>query len=244
MYPKDVPIPPGEDWYYEIGGRIHGPIARDDLEAMLNRAGETALEVRVRKEADGSWTPYRTEKASYSLSPGASSRQHVVSQEPCDEGTFEKPAHRPPKSAPVVATARAGSRPPLANNKEIFAIAILWITVNAVLIVFWGDPYAQERRYLDVLEGIVSEVDEMQSKPTSEAEWMALVAKSKSTLAPIVQDLKRSASASHLPRQQLLWCAQDLAPRIIGPRTKEREEDKRRLKEYLRRVNKILEHGP
>jgi hypothetical protein len=244
VYPKDVPIPSGEDWYYEIGGRTHGPIARDELEAMLSRAGETALEVRVRKGTDGSWSGYRTEQPSHSLEPAPVSGQHVVSREPRDEGAFEKPTRHATKPDPLIPADRPGLRRRLAESKEILAIAILWITVNAVFIVFWGDPYAQERRYLDALEGIVAEVDELQGKPTSDAEWRALAAKSKSTLAPIVQDLKRSASAAHLPRQQLLWCAQNLAPKIIGPRTKERDADKHRLKEYLQSVNKVLEHGP
>ena len=49
----------------------------------------------------------------------------------------------------------------------------------------------------------------------------------------MVSDLKKSASATEPIRQQLLWSARDLIPRTFGPRTKERDDVERRLKEYL-----------
>ena len=57
---KDEPIPAGEEWYYELDGRAHGPMRWSDLEEMLSRAGETASQVRVRKGADGLWSAFRS----------------------------------------------------------------------------------------------------------------------------------------------------------------------------------------
>ncbi len=60
VYPNDAPIPPGEEWFYELDGRVHGPLSRADLDELLNGSGETALQVRVRHRTDGPWRPFRT----------------------------------------------------------------------------------------------------------------------------------------------------------------------------------------
>ena len=39
VYPKSKPIPPAEEWYYELDGHTHGPLSRADFEDLLNRSG-------------------------------------------------------------------------------------------------------------------------------------------------------------------------------------------------------------
>jgi len=116
----------------------------------------------------------------------------------------------------------------------------VWILLNVLFLLFWPQPYARERRYLETLQGIVAEADQLRAKPASEQEWQELARRTKQTLAPMVRDLEKSANSSELVRQQLLWCARDLAPRIIGPQTKEREGQQRRLKQYMESVAKAL----
>ena len=48
-----------DQWYYELGGRVHGPVSRTILEDLLERSGDTALDVRIRLGIDGPWTRYR-----------------------------------------------------------------------------------------------------------------------------------------------------------------------------------------
>jgi len=50
----------GEEWYYEVDGRPHGPLAWSDLEDLLGRSGETAVDVRIRKGPQGEWTAFRS----------------------------------------------------------------------------------------------------------------------------------------------------------------------------------------
>jgi hypothetical protein len=125
---------------------------------------------------------------------------------------------------------------------DIGAGAAAWVLLNVLYLAFWPQPYGRERRYLQSLQAVNGEVQELRAKSASDAEWRQLAERTRVALAPIVSDLAKSANASEPVRQQLLWSARDLIPRTLGPRTKERDEQERRLKEYLDSAQREL--GP
>jgi hypothetical protein len=127
----------------------------------------------------------------------------------------------------------------LRANWQICAAIFAWILLN-VAYVAWPEPYSRERRYLETLRAIEADVQALRAKPASSEEWKEFVAQTKTTLAPIVSDLKKSASASEPIRQQLFWAARDVIPHTLGPSTKERDEQDRRLKLYLETVEREL----
>jgi hypothetical protein len=217
VYPKDVQIPPGEEWYYEFDGRPHGPLSRTDLDELLNHSGETASDVRVRQGADGAWRAFRARSpaapASTSETRQSSGASTLVPQE----------------SMPPSSVAPRGS---LLRHWDIGAAVGVWILLNAFFFC-WPDPYSHERQYLQTLRGIQAEAQELRAKLATDGEWRQFAERTNASLTPIVNDLKKSASSSEPVRQQLLWSARDLLPRMLGPQTKEREEHERRLKQYL-----------
>jgi hypothetical protein len=234
VYPKDATIPPGEEWYYEIDGRAHGPLSRTDLEELLNRGGETASEIRVRQGTDGPWSPFS------SASPAAGATR-------LPESTLEPGRRRPESIAKVSAhrptsqVATSGLRSLLHRHWDIGAAIGAWILLNGSLLLFWPQSYARERRYLQTLQAINADVQDLRAKPASDEEWHQFAERTRQTLAPIVTDLKKSASSTEPVRQQLLWSARDLIPRTIGPRNKDRDELEQRLKQYLDKAQRELE---
>jgi hypothetical protein len=222
---KDETIPPGDEWYYEIDGRAHGPFRRSALDELLGCAGETAAEVRIRKGKDGDWTPFPSAAA-----PARSTGRTAVVESP----------DRRANSSRGRQTRPAGWKPLVLRHWDVAAGIGVWILLNVLFLLFWPEPYARERRYLQTLQNIVAEVDRLRSSSASGKEWQELAKSSREKLAPIVRDLEKSANSSEPVRQQLLWSARDLAPRIIGPQDKERDERERRLKRYLESVGRAL----
>jgi hypothetical protein len=222
VYPKPAPIPPGEEWYYELDGRTHGPLSRSDLEDLLSRSGETASLVRVRRGADGPWTPYRSAAAP---TPSASSIFQSDSTQPNWGGPVSQ------RSASAVRARGPGGF--WGAHWEIVATLGGWVALNALFILFWPQSHSRERTYLTTLREIEAEVQALRAKPASDAEWREFGDRTRATLAPIVADLKKSASASEPIQQQLFWSARDIVPHTFGPRTKERDEQDKRLKQYL-----------
>lgn len=222
---KDEPIPPGEEWYYELDGRAHGPMRRCDLDELLNGAGETASQVRVRKGADGTWSAFRCGAQSVAAPAVAQSAVR-----------FEQS----PAARPVLRSQSGGIVSFIAEHRDVAAVVGGWMLLNILLFVFLPEPYAKERRYLGTLQGVVKEADDLRASGAGAKDWGELAKRTRDRLAPIVADLKKSASSSELPRQQLLWCARDLAPKIMGTQTKEREENERRMKQYLESVEQAI----
>jgi hypothetical protein len=240
VHRQEASIPPGEEWYYEIAGRTHGPLAQGELEELLSHGGETALDVRIRKGADGPWTVYRPPTNSVAQAPELS--PELQAPLPSTQTSLKsRPAvHSPWERDPIANSGKLGLRGRLSRNKELCAVVAIWLTANAVILFLSSDPYTRERRYLDSLRAVLTEVEELRKTPASDTEWTDLRKRSQTTLAPIVRDLQKSANAAELPRQQLLWCARDLAPKIVGPPTKERDQQERRLKMYLQSVETAL----
>lgn len=222
----DEKIPLGEEWYYDIDGRIHGPLLWNDLQELLGCSGETAAHVHVRKGATGEWTAFRS--GSMAARPPGLSGAEV-------EKSDQAPAQRP-----SLRTQAVGRTSPFQRNWYLFTIAGIWILLNVLVALFWPEPYARERLCLATLKQIVAKADQLRAKGGSDKEWHALRSEVNQSLTPMISYLKKSASSSELARQQLLWCAKDLAPRIMGPRNTERDEQERRLKQYLESVEEAL----
>jgi len=225
----DKQIPPGEEWYYEIDGRSHGPLPWSDLEDLLGRSGETAAEARIRQGAEGEWSPFRS----------GSSAAGTPWLAGTPSGLSAPPAARAGPSRAQESRSQGeakGFDSLFHRNRDIAAAIGAWLVLNVLFLLFWPQPYARERRYLATLQGIVEEADQLRAKSASQQEWQQMLQRTQKTLAPMVQDLQKSASSSELPRQQLLWCARDLAPKIMGPPSKERDQHERRLKQYLQSV--------
>jgi len=230
VYPKDTPIPPGEDWYYELDGRAHGPLCRSDLEDLLNRSGETASVVRVRHGLDGPWKAFQITA-------------------PVAETAGAMPSRLGSGSRGKIMTARRSVAPSAARDFrglvrahwDVGAGFAACVLLNVLYLAFWPQPYGRERRYLQTLQAVNGEVQELRAKSGSDTDWRQLAERTRVALAPIVSDLTKSANASEPVRQQLLWSARDLIPRTLGPRTKERDEQERRLKEYLDSAQRELD---
>jgi hypothetical protein len=228
VYPKDKPIPPGEEWYYELDGRAHGPLSRGDLEDLLNRSGETASQVRVRRGLNGPWHGFRI---------ASSTSDAVGANSPSDRTSSGQTISVQRSVAPRAAHDFRGL---MRAHWDIAAAVAAWVLLNVFYVAFWPQPYGRERRYLETLQAINAEVQELRARSASDGEWRELTDRTRVALAPIVSDLKKSASASEPVRQQLLWAARDLIPHTLGPRTKERDDHDRRLKEYLDNVQREL----
>jgi hypothetical protein len=133
-----------------------------------------------------------------------------------------------------------GVKPLFFQYRDVAAAVGVWILANVLFLSFWPEPYARERRYLETLQSVVTEADQLRAGSASGKEWQELAKWSRGKLAPIVADLRKSASASELARQQLLWSARDLAPKVMGPPTQERERHERHLSKYLQSVEQTI----
>lgn len=178
MYPKDVRIPPGEEWYYELDGRSHGPLSRIDLDELLNCSGETASEARIRQGANGPWSPFQSD----SSRPGIT-RAPASTPERTRES--EQLVGHLPAQPPVSKTTVSESRGLLSRHWDVAAAIGAWVLLDVVLLC-WPQSYARERGYLKTLRAIEADVQDLRSKPTSDAEWRRLAERTRATLAPIV----------------------------------------------------------
>jgi hypothetical protein len=222
----DEQIPPGEEWYYEIDGRAHGPLSWSNLEDLLGRSGETAAQVRIRNGVDGEWAQFRLRS-----SPARSPSLIATPVDSFDRTAAQRPLFRPNGSR---------FRSLFQRNRDIALAFGAWILLNMLFVLNWPEPYARERRYLATLQSIVAEADQLRASGASDKEWLELRKRAKEGLAPMIKELQKSASSAELPRQQLLWCARDLAPKIMGPSTTERDQNEGRLKQYLESVDRAI----
>jgi hypothetical protein len=234
VYRNEPQIPPGEEWYYELDGRAHGPMSRSDLEELLNRAGETAAEVRVRRGAEGLWAPFR----SPSLAAGASPTAASIAESRSSAADSRCPLGPQRSGSPLAADGFPGW---VRAYWDVGVAMGLWILLNVSFFLFWPESHSRERRYLQALKAITVELQDLRGKPTSEAEWHQFAERTRASLNPIVSDLKKSANSSEPVKQQLLWSARDVIPHTLGPRTRERDEQEQRLKKYLDSAERQLD---
>jgi hypothetical protein len=233
--------PSGEDeWFYEIGGRSHGPLRWAAVEDLLSRCGETALDARIRKGASGTWIPYRptsqTQAQERETLPSNASASAPVGVSPAARGRSPRqwPARRrwfrlpmPERTSPV-------------NLMQVAIIAaiLVWLTSNCVLLFFWPQPHAVERRAVLALERIQAEMNELTRKPPSDTEWNEFCERSKSTLAPVVRDLKTAESSE--PVQLLLLACRDFVPKFCSLPARERQNYNWRLQRSLQQADMVL----
>jgi hypothetical protein len=220
-------IEPKDDWYYRLDGREHGPFTLDALQQLIGTSGDTVSDVLIRQGKDERWGAY------YSL-PGMS---------PSPEPVIASSPNRSPDPRSSIRSSRAGQtsagglRELLRGNWKLATAAAAWVLANAVLIVGLSQPYATERRYYDTLRGLEAEANNLQARNASQQEWTAFRARVKDALTPIIQDLKKRASATEPVCQHLLWAARDQFPKLTGPRTAETKDPQNLYERHMRLVD-------
>ena len=197
---------------------MHGPMDRIDLEGLIGPSPDSAGNVRSRKETVREWTPLLLRRMTAGFLGLVSPSEWWSSE---------------------------GANGPSTKTKPRFVhywiiSAIVCVCLNVLFGFFWREPYVRERQYLVTLQNVVAEVDELRSKSASKKDWEEWTKLTHEKLAPMVADLQKSASVSTLPRQQLLWCARDLATQISGPETSEQQNQEDLMKHYLIRAEQEL----
>lgn len=220
-----------DEWYYRLDGREHGPFSKVALQELVGSSGETAANIDVRHGTGGDWKPF----AAVFETPVASSSRSEV--------RHESPAVRPALSLPISnASPRSKGRfvDALRSNRDLVVIIGVWILANAVVLGWWSQEYRTEREYRAILRGFESEVKALQDRDASPADWAELRERVKQTLAPMVADLKKTASASEPVRQHLLWASRDQFPKLLGPETPERKTTWRLYEKQMQLVDAEL----
>jgi hypothetical protein len=225
---KAVELP--EEWYYQVDDRTRGPLTLDAIRELIGTSGETASDVLVRRGADGPWMNC------YSL-PGISCLSGPVIQR---ESTRSAAATSPTASSTVPRNYMRTLRELVQDNREYAIAAVAWLLFNAIIIFVFLQSYATERAYYSTLRSLAAEAKALQARDASPQEWAALRACAKQTLAPIIQDLTKRASAAEPIRQHLLWAARDF-PKLLGPPVKEMQEPERLFDRHMQLVDEDLE---
>jgi hypothetical protein len=122
------------------------------------------------------------------------------------------------------------------KNPDVVVALSMLVLINSFLFLFWSAADAKERRYLAMLQQIRADVGQLRGRSASDKEWQEFGKQSRLILAPIVQDLKKSASAAQPSRQELLWAARDILPKTFGPPSAGRDREDRQLAETLARA--------
>jgi hypothetical protein len=226
--PKPVQRP--DEWYYQVDGKNHGPLMRAALEELIGSSGDTAEDVIVRHGDDGAWVPF------FSLPGAFQSRGPVIRHDSIER-----------KCTPAPIVSPAGARAPghilrqfIRDNCDLVVAVAFWLFINCAILVACSQSYSTERKYFATLRSLEMETKVLQARHASSEEWAALRAHVKQTLAPIVQDLKKRASATEPMRQHLLWAARDHFPKCVGPQTREMEELVRLYERHIQVVDEEL----
>ena len=230
---KDEPIPAGEEWYYELDGRA----SRSDA---VERSGGNA-EPRGRDGFAGS----RSKGSGRTLVGVPLRRANEFNADrpfPISRAIRTIGGRRGPWPPVVGAASRGASHRYSGSIATCRQLSEFGLLLNVLFILFLPEPYSKERRYLATLQDVVKQSDQLRAEGASDKDWAGLAKRTKERLAPMIADLQKSASSSELPRQQLLWSARDLAPRIMGAPTKEREDNELRLRQYLQSVEQAVGH--
>lgn len=220
-----------DEWYYRLDGREHGPFSKVALQELVGSSGETAVTIDVRQGTGGDWKPFAVV---FGTPVAPSSRSEVRHESPAVLPELPPPtSNASPRSKGRFADA-------LRSNRDLVVIIGVWILANAAVLGWWSQEYRTERKYRAVLRGFETDVKALQDRDASPAEWSELRQRVKQTLAPMVADLKRSASASEPVRQHLLWAARDQFPKLVGPETAERKTTRRLYEKQMQLVDAEL----
>jgi hypothetical protein len=221
MHPNDPETP--DNWYYSIGDRVHGPLALSDLEELLDKSGDTASEVRIRKGTGGQWV-FR------SPAGRTSGSQRVLSQVSFPDAL--KACRECIHSGPL-AGAAIGMVSWVSTHRIAALLVVAWILLTFGIL---GWPrHAKERNCIEVLRKIMADAEHLRATEASDAQWHELTDRSQKALAPIVKELKESQPSEIT--QLLLWAARDAAPRLLHAETTDILRQEQRLKHVLNAID-------
>jgi hypothetical protein len=207
-------VRPPDRWFYRLDGREHGPFRLAELQELIGPSGQTAGQVVVRRDGGNEWIGFYDVAVNSTWArqglPRESLKEQVATAGEVSDGwrTVQEHATR---------VSPRTRQPPSKYGRELLIGLLLWALLNVGVLVAWSDRFATERGYYATLRSLEHEVHGLQSRHATSEEWRALRAKTKETLAPIVADLKRTASPSRSIRQHLLWAARDQFPRLVEP---------------------------
>ncbi len=227
------------DWYYRLGDRERGPMTLAQLQDLVSSSGDLAWEIVVKRQSDADWRPYEAVDAA------TARRLHA------DRSTKTV---LPPAAARVDARPRDGRGPatflPLKSRPSLrqwiradwpLVAGILVCAVVNVVLWNWLDPfYGTERRYFHVLAGIAQQAREAREQKLESAERGRMAAAAAKELKPIVDDLKKTASASEPIRQHLLWAAKDQLPKLFSDSGKGTSECEAIFQRHMHEAGRLL----
>jgi hypothetical protein len=219
----NAPLP--DEWFYRLDDRERGPFKFAVLQELIGSSGQTAEQVVIRQAGSDEWTPFYQLPDNSGLARPQDSR---ANRDATERAAFVPLGGVESSAATKVVTSVAPWTPRqfISDNRDILVVVAVWALVNVGALVAWSDPYSTERKYFRTMRQLEEKVHSLQTRDASPDEWKALRLKAKEALAPIVADLKKTASASHPIRQHLLWAARDQMPKIIRPDRQETEVDR------------------
>jgi hypothetical protein len=221
---------PPDEWYYRLDGRAHGALTLAALVDLIGTSGDTAQEVVVRHGAEGAWIPFN------SLPGMAATLTPTIAI--CRRGDQSTGKARLANSA--VHTRARSIRQFIRDNRDLAIGVAVWVLINVAILVAWTQSYATERKYIATLRSLEAKAKALQGHDASGQDWAAFRAHVKQTLAPIVADLNKRASASKPICQHLLWVARDQFPKCVGPQNGERSEAERFYQRHMQVVEEEL----
>jgi hypothetical protein len=188
------------------------------LTELVAASGEMAREIVVKHHADGDWVPYE------SIDPETAKRLHI-------EGvTVAAPAVatavRSDSARTSVARGVSTSVKPrrslgemLSANRLVVGGVAVWLCFNLVLWYALDPLRRTERGYFQTVSDAAQKArDARKLDDAGRAQIAAAVAKN---IKPIVDALKKTATASDPIQQHLLWAAKDQLPKLFSADGKE-----------------------
>jgi hypothetical protein len=180
-----------------------------------------AREIVVKRHADGEWVPYEAVDAATAKRLHADRSTHAAPVPAAIRGDATPHADTAPASATLLKRRRSlGER--MRADWPIVVGVVVWVGVNVVL---WNvlDPFHRtERRYFQILTKAAQQAHDARALDSSARGRIASSVIQE--IKPMVEELKKSASASEPIRQHLLWAAKDQLPRLFSASGKELSE--------------------
>jgi hypothetical protein len=221
-----------DHWYYKLDGRIHGPFGEGELEDLLGRCGDTAKEVFIRNGLSAEWRPFQK--------VGVDEAPKSATSSLCDSGTAD--AERRPS---VMSSQRSHSH----SVRDVRSSTLMWVSANSGACAVLGlalvlntyllwPTYVTERKCLATLEDILNQEDQLLTRATTQDEWREFTSRSKKRIAPFADHFSHSYHSEL--NQLLLSASSDLAPRVLGPASRQRNRAARQLQWSLDQVEVVL----
>lgn len=225
------------DWYYRIGDRERGPMTLDEIKDIVAASGELARTVSVRQHADGAWVAYEA------VDDATARRLHADHSNPSRPSVAVRPTARPGGGdgsaiLPRFDAKALGER--LRSNWPIGA-GLLGLAAFNVALWFFLDPfYSTERRYLQVLTEAGQKARDARAKGLDGAERARLSATVVRDVKPMVESLRKTATASQPIRQHLLWAAENQLPKLFSGSGNELEQSDAIFQRHLHEAGRLM----